>query len=80
MLGYMFDELNMNLVYLEADTENDAAIRCYEKCGFVEEDCCETRDTSADSAGTPSGSPPPERSGMKISERHPPETCSPMAK
>lgn len=37
LMDYMFDELNMKIVYLEVDTENTAAIACYEKCGFVEE-------------------------------------------
>lgn len=37
LLAYLFGELNMNRVYLEVDTLNERAIRCYEKCGFVRE-------------------------------------------
>jgi RimJ/RimL family protein N-acetyltransferase len=37
LLRYLFDELNMNRVYLEVDTANQRAVRCYEKCGFVRE-------------------------------------------
>jgi RimJ/RimL family protein N-acetyltransferase len=36
-LRYLFEELRLNRVGLYADVENHRAIRCYEKCGFVQE-------------------------------------------
>jgi len=37
ILGYLFDEMNMNMVHLEVDPSNARAIRCYEKCGLRRE-------------------------------------------
>ncbi|MGD0056974.1 MAG: GNAT family protein [Methanomassiliicoccales archaeon] len=37
LLGYLFDEVNMNRVYLIADERNARALRCYEKLGFMKE-------------------------------------------
>lgn len=37
LLRYLFDELNMNRVYLIADERNARALRCYEKIGFTRE-------------------------------------------
>ncbi|HUL38679.1 MAG TPA: GNAT family protein [Methanomassiliicoccales archaeon] len=34
LLGYMFDELNLERVWLYCDMENLRAQRCYEKCGL----------------------------------------------
>lgn len=36
-IHYAFDKLNMEIVYLGVNTENIAAIRSYEKAGFVRE-------------------------------------------
>jgi len=37
MLGYAFSDLNLYRVYLSVFSFNERAIRCYEKCGFVNE-------------------------------------------
>ncbi len=37
LLGYMFDELNLERISLFCDIENLRAQRCYEKCGFSKE-------------------------------------------
>jgi RimJ/RimL family protein N-acetyltransferase len=37
LLGYLFDELNLNRVSLFTDANNTRAQRCYEKCGFKKE-------------------------------------------
>jgi len=37
LLGYMFDEMNLERVWLYADQKNERAISCYEKCGFKRE-------------------------------------------
>lgn len=37
LLGYMFDELNLERVWLYCDMENERALRCYEKCGLKRE-------------------------------------------
>jgi len=37
MLRYLFDELNLNRVYLTVDEENHRAMRIYETCGFKKE-------------------------------------------
>lgn len=37
LLRYLFDEFNMNRVYLIADERNARALRCYEKIGFTRE-------------------------------------------
>lgn len=37
MLRYLFDEVNLNRVYLTVDEENDRAMRLYERCGFRRE-------------------------------------------
>jgi RimJ/RimL family protein N-acetyltransferase len=37
LLRYVFEELNMNRVYLIADERNTRAIHCYEKIGFRRE-------------------------------------------
>jgi RimJ/RimL family protein N-acetyltransferase len=37
LLKYLFEELNINRVQLEADIANERAVNCYEKCGFVKE-------------------------------------------
>ena len=37
MLRYLFDEVNLNRVYLTVDEENDRAVRLYERCGFRRE-------------------------------------------
>ena len=37
LLGYMFDELNLERVWLYCDIENLRAQRCYEKCGLRRE-------------------------------------------
>ncbi len=37
LLGYMFDELNLERIGLYCDVENRRAQRCYEKCGFQNE-------------------------------------------
>jgi len=36
-LRYAFDHLGLRKVYLITDVDNERAIRCYEKCGFVRE-------------------------------------------
>lgn len=35
LLRYLFEELNMNRVFLGTDWANKRAISCYENCGFV---------------------------------------------
>ncbi len=37
MLAYAFDQMNLNRVHLKVRADNERAIRCYEKCGFVRE-------------------------------------------
>ena len=37
VLGYAFEDLQLNRVELTTDQENARAIRCYEKCGFISE-------------------------------------------
>jgi RimJ/RimL family protein N-acetyltransferase len=37
LLGYMFEELNLERIWLYCDMENLRAQRCYEKCGFKRE-------------------------------------------
>ncbi len=37
MLRYLFDEVNLNRVYLTVDEENHRAIGLYERCGFQRE-------------------------------------------
>ncbi len=37
LLRFLFEELNLNRVFLFADAENTRAIRCYQKCGFRQE-------------------------------------------
>ncbi|HTY46991.1 MAG TPA: GNAT family protein [Methanomassiliicoccales archaeon] len=37
LLGYMFDEMNLERVWLYADQKNERAVSCYEKCGFKRE-------------------------------------------
>lgn len=37
LLGYMFEEMNLERVWLYCDSENTRAQRCYEKCGFRQE-------------------------------------------
>ncbi len=37
VLGYAFGELDLRRVQLLVDEDNGRAIRCYEKCGFVQE-------------------------------------------
>lgn len=37
LLGYMFDEMNLERVWLYCDQENMRAQRCYENCGFRRE-------------------------------------------
>lgn len=37
LTGYAFRMLNLNKVYLKVHSDNKRAIRCYEKCGFVQE-------------------------------------------
>ncbi len=37
LLAYMFDEMNMERVWLYADEKNERAISCYESCGFKRE-------------------------------------------
>lgn len=37
LLGYMFEELNLNRIWLYCDESNVRAQRCYEKCGFRRE-------------------------------------------
>lgn len=36
LLGYAFDELKLNSVFLEVNAEHKAAIKAYQKSGFVE--------------------------------------------
>ncbi len=37
LLGFAFDEMNLNRVELHVFDENERAIACYRKCGFIEE-------------------------------------------
>jgi RimJ/RimL family protein N-acetyltransferase len=37
MVDYGFTELNLHRIYLRVDASHTAGIRCYLKCGFVEE-------------------------------------------
>lgn len=37
LLRFAFDEMNLHRVYLRVDEDNPGGIRCYEKCGFVQE-------------------------------------------
>jgi RimJ/RimL family protein N-acetyltransferase len=37
LLRFGFDEMNLHRIDLTVDAENTRAIRCYEKCGFIEE-------------------------------------------
>jgi RimJ/RimL family protein N-acetyltransferase len=37
LLRLAFEEMNLNRVYLTVDENNVRGIRCYQKCGFVEE-------------------------------------------
>lgn len=37
MLGFAFNQMNLNRVYLKVHADNARAVRCYEKCGFVKE-------------------------------------------
>jgi RimJ/RimL family protein N-acetyltransferase len=37
LLGFMFDEMNLERVWLFCDAENRRAQRCYENCGFRQE-------------------------------------------
>lgn len=37
ILRYLFEEQNMNRVYLEVDPTNKRAISCYENCGLMKE-------------------------------------------
>lgn len=37
LLGFAFDEMNLNRVELHVFAKNERAIACYVKCGFVEE-------------------------------------------
>jgi RimJ/RimL family protein N-acetyltransferase len=37
LLRFAFDEMNLHRVDLTVDVENERAIACYRKCGFVEE-------------------------------------------
>ena len=37
LLGFAFDEMNLNRVELHVFAKNERAIACYLKCGFVEE-------------------------------------------
>lgn len=37
LLRFAFSEMNLNRVWLTVDADNERAIACYRKCGFVEE-------------------------------------------
>jgi RimJ/RimL family protein N-acetyltransferase len=37
LLDFMFKQMNLNKVFLKTWTFNPAAVRCYERCGFVHE-------------------------------------------
>jgi RimJ/RimL family protein N-acetyltransferase len=37
LLKFAFEEMNLHRVYLRVDEDNPGGIRCYEKCGFVQE-------------------------------------------
>ncbi len=37
VVEYAFSELGLHRIELHVDEENERAIRCYEKCGFVRE-------------------------------------------
>lgn len=37
LVHYGFTELNLHRIYLRVDASHAAGIRCYQKCGFVEE-------------------------------------------
>lgn len=37
MLGYAFEQMNLNRIHLKVRADNVRAVRCYEKCGFVRE-------------------------------------------
>ena len=37
LLGYAFNDMHMNRIWLNTHSENERAIRCYKACGFVEE-------------------------------------------
>ncbi len=37
LIKYLFDDLNAKRIQLEVVSENIRAIKCYKKCGFVEE-------------------------------------------
>jgi diamine N-acetyltransferase len=37
LLRFVFDEMNLNRVWLQVDEDNGRAIACYRKCGFIEE-------------------------------------------
>lgn len=37
LIKYAFLEMNLNRIWLECDPEHKAAIRCYEKVGFIQE-------------------------------------------
>lgn len=39
LLKFAFEELKLNKVYLRVLAENERAIRCYEKSGFITEGC-----------------------------------------
>ena len=37
LLELAFDHMNLNRIYLRVFTENQPAIKCYDRCGFVRE-------------------------------------------
>lgn len=37
MLSYAFEQMNLNRIHLKVRADNERAVRCYEKCGFVQE-------------------------------------------
>lgn len=41
LLIYAFDTLNLNRVWLGVNENNKMALKCYEKCGFIQEGCLE---------------------------------------
>jgi len=36
-LDYLFNELGLHRVYLRVQSYNTRALKCYEKCGFIQE-------------------------------------------
>jgi len=37
LLGYGFDTLNLNRIFLRVDTDNPGGLKCYRRCGFITE-------------------------------------------